>query len=51
MLIQEYHVMIKEVSGARHYIADIISRDSTGLTQDQIKQIIKPSDIIVALVV
>jgi hypothetical protein len=50
MLIQEYHVMIKHVRVARHYIADVISRDPTGLTQDQIKQIIKPRDIMVTVI-
>jgi hypothetical protein len=50
MLIQEFRVMIKHISGTRHYTADIISYDSTGLTQDQIKQIIKPRDIMVAVI-
>lgn len=34
MLIQEYHVTSKHVSGARHYIPDVVSRDPTGLTQN-----------------
>jgi hypothetical protein len=42
MLIQEYHVMIKHISGARHYTADVISCNPTGLTQEQI---LKPRDI------
>ena len=50
MLIQEFRAMIKHVSGTRHYTADIISHDSAGLTQDQIKQIIKPRDIMVAVI-
>jgi hypothetical protein len=46
MLIREYHVTFKHVSGGRNYLADIISCDPAGLMQEQIK----PSDITVAVI-
>lgn len=39
--------MIEHISGARHYIADVISRNPAGLTQEQI---IKPRDIMVGVI-
>jgi hypothetical protein len=50
MLIQEYQVKIKHISGVKNYLADIISRNPAGLTQEQIRQIKKPRDIMVAVI-
>jgi hypothetical protein len=51
MLIQEYHVTFKHVSGARSYLAaNVIIYSPAGLIQEQIQQLIKPRDIMVAVI-
>jgi hypothetical protein len=48
--LQEYDTEISNISGTQNYLADIISRNPAGLTPEQIKQIIRPRDIMVATI-
>jgi hypothetical protein len=43
-------IEISHISGTQNYLADIISRNPAGLTPEQIKQLTRPRDIMVATI-
>jgi hypothetical protein len=48
MQLQEYDIQISHISGSQNYLADIISRNPAGQTPQQIEQLTRPRDIMVA---
>jgi hypothetical protein len=48
--LQEYDIEISHISGTQNYLADIISRNPAGLTPEQIKQLTRPKNIMVATI-
>jgi hypothetical protein len=48
--LQEYDIEISHISGTQNYLADIISRNPAGLTPEQIKQLTRPRDVMVATI-
>jgi hypothetical protein len=48
--LQEYDIQISHISSTQNYLADIISHNPAGLTPEQIKQLTRPRDIMVATI-
>jgi hypothetical protein len=48
--LQEYDIQVSHISGIQNYLADIISRNPAGLTPEQIKQLTRHRDIMVATI-
>ena len=48
--LQEYDIEISHINGTQNYLADIIIRNPTGLTPEQIKQLTRPRGIMVATI-
>jgi hypothetical protein len=50
MQIQEYDLQIVHISGTSNYFADILSRNPVGITTEQLNQVRKPKEILVAAI-
>jgi hypothetical protein len=45
--IQEYDIEIKHIKGVQNHLADILSRNPTGLTDEEIRNLTRPDQILV----
>jgi hypothetical protein len=45
--IQEYDVEIKHIKGVQNHLADILSRNPTGVTDEEIRNLIRPDQVLV----
>jgi hypothetical protein len=45
--IQEYDIEIKHIKGVQNHLADILSRNPTGLTNEEIRNLTRPDQILV----
>jgi hypothetical protein len=45
--IQEYDVEIKHIKGVQNYLADILSRNPSGITEEQTKELTRPDQVMV----
>jgi transposase InsO family protein len=50
LMLQEYDLQIQHISGASNYIADIISRNPAGLSEQDIKDLSRPREIMVTAI-
>jgi hypothetical protein len=48
--LQEYDIQISHISSTQNHLADIISRNPAGLTPEQIKQLTRPRNTVVATI-
>jgi hypothetical protein len=48
--LQEYDLEIVHIKGADNYLADIMSRNPVGLSREELNQMAKPRDILVAAI-
>jgi hypothetical protein len=46
--LQEYELEICHIKGSQNHFADILSRNPAGLTKEQIKEITRPKELMVA---
>jgi hypothetical protein len=45
--IQEYDIEIKHIKGVQNHLADILSRNPTGLTDEEIRNLTRPDQVLV----
>jgi hypothetical protein len=50
MMLEEFNLNIKHISGAKHFLADTLSRHTAGLSEKEIKELTQPREIVVAAV-
>jgi hypothetical protein len=50
MQLQEYDLEVVHISGSSNFLADILSRNPVGLTQQQIKSATRPKEITIAAI-
>jgi hypothetical protein len=50
MMLEEFNLNIKHISGAKNFLADTLSRNTAGLSEKEIKELTQPRETVVAAI-